>query len=67
MTSDLKLQLTTARTNATTVFEVVKPLPKAPPKLQTCTKRRIRKTAILIDMPAKNASAEERPKKKTKK
>ena len=57
-----ELQLTPEKTNASAVFnpEIVKPLPKAPPRLQTATKRRIRKTAVLTDTPEKNALAEEK-------
>lgn len=69
LNTDQELQLTPAKTNVTAVFspEIVKPLPKAPPRLLMSTKRRIRKTAILTDTPEKNALAEEQTKKKTKK
>lgn len=39
--------------------EIVKPFPRAPPRSQTVTKRRLRKTAVLTDTPEKNALAEE--------
>ncbi|XP_018318432.1 uncharacterized protein LOC108732240 [Agrilus planipennis] len=61
-----ELQLTPVKTNASAVFntEIIKPLPKAPPRLQTATKRRIRKTAVLTDTPEKNALAEEEAREK---
>nr|XP_049704587.1 uncharacterized protein LOC126056252 isoform X1 [Helicoverpa armigera] len=49
--------------------ELIRPLPKAPPRLIGHTKARKRKTAVLTDTPEKNALAEEQAskKKKTKK
>ncbi|CAG9585343.1 unnamed protein product [Danaus chrysippus] len=44
--------------------EIVKPLPKAPPRLQTDTKR---KTAVLTDTPEKDELAEEQVKKEARK
>ncbi|XP_050684026.1 uncharacterized protein LOC126978942 [Leptidea sinapis] len=67
--SDQEFKLTPVKTNSSAVFnsEIVKPILKAPPRLQTATKRRIRKTAVLTDTPEKNASAEEQIKKKARK
>ncbi|XP_039754930.1 PHD finger protein ALFIN-LIKE 3-like [Pararge aegeria] len=64
-----ELQFTPVNMNASAVFnpEIVKPLPKASPRLQMATKRRIRKTAVLTDTPEKNALAEEQVKKKSRK
>lgn len=47
--------------------ELVKPFPKAPPRLSTTSRRRKRKTAVLTDTPEKNALAEEQANKKRKK
>ncbi|KAK9888976.1 hypothetical protein WA026_004260 [Henosepilachna vigintioctopunctata] len=67
--SGQELQSTPEKMNASDVFnpEIVKPLLKAPRRLQTATKRRIRKTAVLTDTSEKNGSAEEHAKKKAKK
>ncbi|KAK9871473.1 hypothetical protein WA026_012847 [Henosepilachna vigintioctopunctata] len=67
--SGQELKSTPEKTNASDVFnpEIVKPSPKTPPRLQTATKRRIRKTAVLTDTPEKNGLAEEHAKKKAKK
>lgn len=43
--------------------ETVKPFPKAPPRLSTTSRRRIRKSAILADAPEKKALAEEKAKR----
>ncbi|XP_047992573.1 PHD finger protein ALFIN-LIKE 3-like [Leguminivora glycinivorella] len=44
--------------------EIIRPLPKAPPRTMARNKRRVRKSAILTDTPEKNAIAEEQANKK---
>lgn len=68
LNTDQELQSTPTKTNATVEFnpEIVRPLPKAPPRQQTVTNRRTRKSAVLTDTPEKNALAEEQAKKKKK-
>ncbi|KAL3280773.1 hypothetical protein HHI36_004005 [Cryptolaemus montrouzieri] len=60
-----ELQLTPVETNTSAVFnpEIVKPLPKAPSRVQTVTKRRKRKMAVLTVTPGRNALAEEQVRK----
>lgn len=59
------LDLSTVENVAPFSPEIVRPLPKAPPR-QGNSKRRVRKSAVLTDTPEKKALAEEQSKKRKK-
>ncbi|CAG9786596.1 unnamed protein product [Diatraea saccharalis] len=67
--SDIQLADNNREDKSTAIFspELIRPLPKAPPRLIGYNKRRKRKTTVLTDTPEKNALAEKQANKKKRK